>query len=205
MFERVDDGLITALREVSTGTLGHLLANGFMDWEIQPLYRPVKLVGQAVTVSCAPTDNSILVEAIERCRPGDVLVLHRHDDRRHAAWGGILSLAAQRAGVAGIVIDGAATDWAEITEMRFPVFCRNLSALTTRKQDLGGTVGSPVPCGGVTVRSGDVILGDEDGVVVIPQAEVTEAVRRGQEKERSEARMRGALLEGRSLREARGR
>jgi len=203
MIKRVDAGLIAGLQDVSTGTLGHFLAQGFMDWEIQPMFRPVKLVGQALTVSCPPTDNSVLVDALERCSPGDVLVLHRHQDRRHAAWGGILSLAAREAGLAGVVIDGAATDWREITDMRFPVFCRNLSALTTRRLDLGGRVGEPVLCGGVTVRSGDIILGDEDGVVVIPQEDGPEALRLGQEKERSEARMRSALQKGVPLREAR--
>lgn len=203
MFDRVDSTLLEGLRDISTGTVGHFLTDGFLDWQIQCLVRPVKMVGQAVTVSSPPTDNSVFLEALERARPGDVLVIDRQSDRRHAAWGGILTLAARERGLSGVVIDGAATDWREITELKFPVFCRHLSALTTRKQDLGGAVGEPVACGGVTVQPGSIVLGDEDGVVVIPAERGADVLERGRAKEAQEALMRDALLQGLSLAEAR--
>ena len=203
MFESVRADVLEGLREVSTGTVGHLVTTGFLDWNIRPLYRPIKMVGQAVTVSSPPTDNGIFVDALERASKGDVLVIDRQGDLRHASWGGILSLAAKQRGLAGVVIDGAATDWREITEMRFPVFCRHLSALTTRRQGLGGTIGEGVACGGITVHSGDIIIGDEDGVVVVPPQRAEEVLRLGREKELQETRMRQALLQGRSLAGAR--
>lgn len=203
MFARIPPDVLEGLKDISTGTVGHFLSDGFLDWRIQCLFRPVKMVGQAVTVSSPPTDNSVFVDALDRAEPGDVLVIDRRSDRRHASWGGILTLAAQRKGLAGVVIDGAATDWREITDLRFPVFCRHLSALTTRKQDLGGTVGRPVPCGGVTIEPGMVVLGDEDGVVAIRADRAEEVLRRGRDKEDQEARMREALGRGLGLREAR--
>ena len=203
MFTRLSSETIGKLANVSTGTVGHFLTNGFLSWEIQCLYRPVKMVGQAVTISSPPTDNSIFIEALQGASNGDVLVIDRHNDRRYASWGGILTLAAKEKGLAGVVIDGAATDWKEITDLKFPVFCRNLSALTTRKQSLGGTIGEPVSCGGLTINSGDVILGDEDGVVAIPQQRVEEALRLGIEKESREERMREALRQGKTLLQAR--
>jgi 4-hydroxy-4-methyl-2-oxoglutarate aldolase len=198
-----NDGIIEGFRSLSTGTLGHFLIEGFLDWAIQPVYRPIHLVGTALTVSCPPTDNTVLLEAIERASPGDVLVLHRYGDLRYAPWGGILSLAAMQKGIAGAVIDGAATDWQEITELRFPVFCRNLSALTTRRQGIQGVVDIPIVCGGVIVQPGDIVLGDSDGVVVIPYSRAEKTLAQGREKERQEARLRAALLKGKNLREAR--
>ncbi len=200
--EPVSQEVLEAYTKTSTGTVGHFLDQGFMDWQIQCLYRPVKLVGRALTIASPPTDNSIFREALERAQPGDVLVINRAGDQRHASWGGILSLAAQLQGIAGIVIDGAATDWSEITEMKLPVFCRNLSALTTRRQNLGGRLGEPVSCGGVTVHTGDVILGDEDGVVVVPRAEVDSVLERALVKEAQEEKMRANLRSGMTLVEA---
>src|SRR5690606_12692180 len=150
-------------RGLSSGTLRHLGSEGFLHWEIQPLYRPVRMLGTALTVACQPTDNAPLADASPRATPGPLLVAARSGDRRHAPWGGLMSRSAANRGLAGAVIDGAATDWREIVELQFPVFARNLSALTTRRQNLPGTVGEPVTVGGVLVRSGDVVIGDDDG------------------------------------------
>lgn len=199
---RVSQEILDRFKTTSTGTVGHFLDQGFMDWRIQSVFRPVKLVGRALTISSPPTDNSIFRQALESAEEGDVLVISRAGDQRHASWGGILSLAAQLQGIAGVVIDGAATDWAEITEMQFPVFCKNLSALTTRKQNLGGLLGQPIACGGVTVSPGDVILGDEDGVVVVPQADVESVLERAFAKDAQEERVRENLRRGMRLAEA---
>lgn len=188
---------------VSSGTIGHALDHGFLDWEIQSLVRPVRVLGRAMTVSCQPTDNSTVVQALARAEPGDVLVIARHGDRRHACWGGILSLAAQAKGIAGVIVDGAATDWAEIQELRFPVFCRNLSSLTTRKRDLPGTVGEPIVCGGALVRRGDIVLGDEDGVVVVEAEAAAEVLAAAARQEAKEERMKQLLRSGMTLAEMR--
>lgn len=200
--ERVSDEVIESYKTTSTGTIGHFLDQGFLDWRIQGVYRPVKLVGRALTVSSPPTDNSLFREALERSAVGDVLVIDRAGDRRHASWGGIFSLAAQLHGLAGVVIDGAATDWAEITEMRFPVFCTNMSGLTTRKQQLGGRLGEPISCGGVRVCTGDVVIGDDDGVLVVPAAEAEQVLIRAKAKDEQEVLVRSLLRSGMSLREA---
>lgn len=200
--KKIEESVIERYRDTSTGTVGHFLDQGFLDWRIQCLYRPVKVVGQAITVSSPPTDNSIFREALNLAQPGDVLVIDRAGDQRHASWGGILSLAAKLKGLAGVVIDGAATDWAEITEMQFPVYCKNLSALTTRKQDLGGRLGEPISCGGVPVATGDLVLGDEDGVVVVPFEQVDDVLVKALAKEAQEAKMRELLHAGLPLAKA---
>ena len=111
---------------VSAGTIGHFRTEGFMDVGIQALARPVRVLGRAFPVSCQPTDNAPVSAALTQAAPGDILVIDRQGDRRHACWGGILTQAAKLAGLAGVVIDGGATDWREITESGFPVFCTNL-------------------------------------------------------------------------------
>jgi len=200
--KKIEESVIERYRDTSTGTVGHFLDQGFLDWRIQCLYRPVKVVGQAITVSSPPTDNSIFREALNLAQPGDVLVIDRAGDQRHASWGGILSLAAKLKGLAGVVIDGAATDWAEITEMQFPVYCKALSALTTRKQALGGRLGEPISCGGVPVATGDLVLGDEDGVVVVPFEQVDDVLVKALAKEAQEAKMRELLHAGLPLAKA---
>ena len=192
-------------RGITAGTLGHLGSEGFLHWEIQALFRPVSMIGIALTVSCQPTDNAPLAEASAGADPGTVLVVARHGDRRHAPWGGLMSRSASNRGLAGAVIDGAATDWREIVELRFPVFARNLSALTTRREDLPGSVGEPVTVGGVLVRTGDVVIGDDDGVVAIPADRAEEALAHALRFEAREHHLREGLKAGLSIAEARQR
>ena len=190
---------------LSSGTLGHLSTDGFLDWEIQPLFRPVRMVGTALTVSCQPTDNAPLAEAMAAATPGTVMVVARQGDRRHAPWGGLMSRIAAGRGLAGTVIDGAATDWREIVELQYPVFARNLSALTTRRHNLPATVGEPITCGGVLVRTGDVVIGDDDGVVVVPIELAPEYLAKSLTFERWEHAFRSGLKEGLEPKVARAR
>ena len=149
------DPILETLKRIPPSTLGHFLDEGFLDIEIRPIFRPIALVGRALTISAPPRDNGIYRRALRECRPGDVLVIHRGGDQRHASFGGNLGLAAKNCGIAGAVLDGPVTDLAELTEIGFPVFARGVSALTTRRLDLGGTVGEPIVCGGVHVVAGD--------------------------------------------------
>ncbi len=197
----IDD--LTPYRSLASGTFGHLATEGLLDWGIQPLFRPVRMVGVALTVSCQPTDNGPLAQASLQAAPGTVLVVARQGDRRHACWGGLMSRSAAGRGLAGVVIDGAATDWREVVELQFPVFCRNLSSLTTRRQDLPGTIGESVVCGGVLVRTGDIVVGDEDGVAVVPAEGARELLERARRFERWEAHMRRGLDAGLSSTDAR--
>ncbi len=97
------------------------------------------------------------------------------------------------------MLDGPATDLAEIVELRFPVFARGISALTTRRLDTGGTVGEPISCGGVWVSTGDYVQGDDDGVLIISAAEIEPVVARGLEAGRREGETRRHLLAGKTL------
>ncbi|HEX7126720.1 MAG TPA: RraA family protein [Thermodesulfobacteriota bacterium] len=163
---------LALLARVETATVGHWRHIGFMHRAIQPLLRGKRVVGTAVTVAIPGPDSTLLHHALGLLRPGDVVVVDRLGDDRHACWGGGVTIAAKTAGAVGAVVDGPCTDLAEIEQSDFPVWCRGLSPITTRLYDLGGALNIPVACGGAVVRPGDAILADESGVLVLPRGEV---------------------------------
>jgi 4-hydroxy-4-methyl-2-oxoglutarate aldolase len=185
--------LVAKLRQIETATVGHSRHHGFMDRRIQPLIRRGCVVGTAVTVAIPAQDSTLLHYALGLLRPGDVLVVDRLGDDKHACWGGGVTLAAKQSGAAAGIVDGPCTDLAEIEATGFPVWCRGLAPITTRLYDLGGTLNHPVSCGGVTVRAGDAIVADESGVLVLGADEaesVADAALERQERgRRNEARI----------------
>jgi regulator of RNase E activity RraA len=177
---RVESGvgpeLLAQLRLIAPATIGHLLEHEFMDPELRPIVSGFNFAGPAVTVRCFGTDSAIVHYAVDVARPGDVVVVDRLGDRRYACWGGGVSLGAHVKGIAGAVVDGVLTDRQEILELKFPVFGRGISPLTTRAPGLTGELNVPVRCGGIVVNPGDIVLADDDGIVVLPPGRVAEIV-----------------------------
>lgn len=138
-----------------------------MDGGIKPLDRSMRLVGQARTIRCMVGDNSALHAAINLAEPGEVLVADAGGFLGNAVWGGLMTEAALRKGIAGLVIDGAVRDSAEIVDRRFPCFARGQVPAGPHKM-FGGAINCVVSCGGVAVRPGDLIVADADGVTVVP-------------------------------------
>jgi 4-hydroxy-4-methyl-2-oxoglutarate aldolase len=171
MPEPLPAALVAKLEQVETATVGHWRHWGFMDRAIQPLLRDKRVAGVAVTLAIPGPDSTLLHHALGLLRPGDVLVVDRLGDDRHACWGGGVTVAAKAAGAKAGVVDGPCTDLAEIRDSDFPIWCRGLAPITTRVYDLGGRLNKPVSCGGVAVMPGDVILADESGVLVLPREE----------------------------------
>ncbi|MBL8838899.1 MAG: RraA family protein [Alphaproteobacteria bacterium] len=163
--------LVAKLKNVETATVGHFRHWGFMDRSIQPLLRDKRIAGTAVTVAIPAQDSTLLHHTLGLLRPGDILVIDRLGDDKHACWGGGVTVAAKAAGAAGGIVDGPCTDLTEIRDSDFPMWCKGMSPITTRLYNLGGTLNYPVSCGGVVVRPGDVILADESGVLVLPPDE----------------------------------
>ncbi len=158
-------------REIETATLGHILTEGFMVPAIQCVIEGPRVCGPAFTVSVLPDDGAVLSCARPLATPGAILVVDRQGDDRHACWGAVMTAAAQAAGIVGVVIDGFVTDVAAIRASGLPVWCRGRSPLTTKLIGKGGSIGETVQCGGATVRPGDLVLADENGVCVIDPAE----------------------------------
>jgi regulator of RNase E activity RraA len=171
----VDPDLLALLRQAEPATIGHFRHVGFMDPGVRSLLSDHRIAGAAVTVRCFGPDTAIVHYALGKLRPGDVLVIDRAGDMRHAACGGGVAFAARAAGCIGIVIDGMATDIDELRDYGLPVWARGLSTITGKRLFLHGEFATPVSCGGVAVVPGDAVLADENGVLVLPPSDISAA------------------------------
>ena len=126
--------------------------------------------GPAVTVLCRPADNLMVHKALQIAEPGDVVVVATGGNTTSAVFGGIMGEAAVARGLGGIVVDGAIRDVADLTRLRFPAFSRSVCPGGCDK-DGPGEVNVPVSCGGTVVMPGDIVVGDRDGVAVVPRGE----------------------------------
>jgi regulator of RNase E activity RraA len=174
----IDTALLNLLQRAEPATIGHFRYTGFMAPEIRALLPDRRIAGTAVTIRCYGADTTIVHYALGKLRPGDVLVMDRAGDVRHAACGGGVAFAARAAGCVGIIIDGVATDIAELRDYGLPVWARGLSAVTGKRQFAQGEFCVPISCGGVPVEPGDAVLADENGVLVLKAHEITAASER---------------------------
>lgn len=190
--ERIPAEVIEGYREVAVTSICDALdqigATGYMTCEIKPIF-PAKIVGPAVTVKEVPCEESVppthALEAIDRAEPGSVIVIDVGAVRDVAVWGGLMTAGAVVRELEGAVLDGGVRDTDEIREdYGFPVFARSVSPATTVGRYKTEAYNIPVVCGGVTVNPGDLIVGDSDGVVVVPpdKAEVVLEMARGMEE-----------------------
>ena len=159
---------------------------GAMMSDIKPIYSGMKVCGPAIPVRCHPGDNIMLHKAVAIAEPGDILVACVGYIEA-GYWGEILTVAAQARGIAGLVLDGSVRDGLAIQKRGFPVFSRGLCMKGTVKETIEW-INHPICCGDVLVNPGDIILGDDDGVVVVPKERAQEILRkcRGREKEEQE-------------------
>jgi 4-hydroxy-4-methyl-2-oxoglutarate aldolase len=139
---------------------------GMVDPAIRPAWAGAKLGGVVVTVECPPGDNLMLHHAVAAATPGVVIVANIGSYLLAGAWGEILTVAAQAKGVAGLAVDGSVRDIEAIAERRFPVFSRG-AAIGACTKERFGCLNRTIQFGGVTVRPGDIIVGNSDGLVII--------------------------------------
>jgi len=200
----LDPELCTRLAGAEPATIGHFRDWGFMDPEIRAMQRDVRIAGTAVTLQQPGPDGTILAYALGQARPGDILVIDRCGDRRHASFGGVLAYAAKVAGVAGIIVDGLVTDIGEIRRYGVPVWARGLCAITTRRIGKAGAFCTPISCGGAAVRPGDAIIADECGIVVIDAQEAAAVAQRAIRMQQAEPGTRARLEAGEKMPEIMG-
>lgn len=195
----LDANLVAKLVKAEPATIGHFRNWGFMDPAIRAMQSDVRIAGPAVTVRAPGMDGTIVGYALGQVRRGDVLVIDRAGDHRHAAFGGLVAYACKVAGLAGVIIDGVATDIGEVRKYGVALWCRGLSAVTTKRIGLAGEFCVPVSCGGVAVNPGDIIIADECGVVVLDRAEAEAAAERAIGMQDAEVKSRARLDAGEKL------
>ncbi|WBU60989.1 RraA family protein [Paracoccus albus] len=197
---QIEPELVSGFSDVEIATIGHFRHRGFMRKDLRPILQPEGLVaGTAFTVAIPATDSTLLHHAISLLRPGDVLVIDRLGDTRHACLGGGVAFAAKTAGAVAVVLDGPCTDHDEIIEEGMTVYCTGISPITTRLNDLGGAINVPVSCGGVPVLPGDLVLMDPCGVLVLPADEAPDVLAEAKERQARAGRFRGRIEKGEKL------
>ncbi len=196
--------IVALLEQTETATVGHWRHWGFVDRRIQPALRKRRVAGTAVTVAIPGPDSTMLHHALGLLRPGDVLVVDRLGDDRHACWGGGVTVAAKAAGAKAGVVDGPCTDLEEIEASDFPMWCRGYAPITTRLYDLGGQLNKPVCIGGAVVMPGDAVLCDDSGVLVLPPQEAEAEARAAIARQTSGMAFQDLLAQGAKLGERSG-
>lgn len=194
---RLPEDLIAGFGEYAVANIGDAMGRfRIMDYRIKSINDPgVHLVGSAITVRVRAGDNLMIHKALNIAEPGDVIVVEVQGSPLNGLWGELMTSYAQFKNVAGLVIDGGVRDSADIRAMQFPVFTRAVIAAGGDKEG-PGEVNGVISCGGVPVFPGDIIVGDDDGVVVVPSGDAKSVLEKLSAIKATENKKREALRSG---------
>ena len=205
LFDMMEQELYAAVISDALDAAGH--REQTLRHTIRPLYPDAVVVGRAMPVLCVdvyempdePYQQEIA--AVDSLKQNDIFVCSTNQSTRNCIWGELLSTAARARGARGAIIEGFIRDARQIIEMQFPVFMTGLSPVDSYGRGDVVAYNVPIECGGVTVNPGDIVFGDIDGVVVIPQGVEVEAIEAALAKVSGENRTRDELRAGATLRE----
>jgi len=195
---RADPDVILALGNYGVATVHEAQGrSGLMRPYMRPIFPSARLAASAVTVSSQPCDNLMVHAAIEVCQPGDALVVITTSDSTDAMFGELLATSCKARGIMGLVIEAGVRDVTDITSMQFPVWAKAISAQGAVKAN-PGSVNVDIVCAGTLVCPGDVVVGDQDGVVIVGREIAAEVARlslaRIQNEQKSRARLHAGEL-----------
>jgi 4-hydroxy-4-methyl-2-oxoglutarate aldolase len=195
-FRRLNPKVIEKYKDFSTPIVSDSMGKfNCMRSDIKPCYPGARICGPALTINTYMGDNLMLHVGLKLAKPGDILVVSTGGCLEGGYWGEIMSLSAITHQLGGLVIEGGIRDVEKIQEIGFPVFSSNISPRGTFKVN-PGALNIPINCGGISVSPGDLILGDEDGVAVVPYDSARAVLARAESAQRKEAILIERVLKG---------
>jgi RraA family protein len=193
---RPDPEVVAGFREFDTPEISDLMNRLYtMVPEVRSQTGSLKILGPACTVKVFPGDNLMVHKALDIARPNDIVVVDAGGSSMNAVLGDIISTKARHRGIAGFVVDGLVRDLPGILKMNFPVFARGTTPIGPLHRG-PGEINFPIQCGGIVVHPGDVVVGDLNGVVVIPKAIAPGLLVRMQEKQKAAESYIAAVIRG---------
>lgn len=185
--ELISESIIKRVSALSTAQLCDgaeglgIIRNGCMDGNIMPAEPTMRMIGTACTVETEDGDNFPIHVAIYQSKPGYILMVDGKGYTERAYMGDLMTGAAKAIGLKGVVVDGYVRDREGLKELDLPVFSRGFMQRTPSKKG-PGKINVPITCGGVTVKPGDLVMGDYDGITVIPRERVLEVLENAEKK-----------------------
>jgi 4-hydroxy-4-methyl-2-oxoglutarate aldolase len=194
--KRPSPEIVKAFSTLATATIHEASGRkGYIDYAIKPINRGMKICGPAFTVQCAPGDNLMLHKALECAQPSDVIVASVGSAYDYGYFGNLMATSALARGVGGLCIDGCIRDSAEIVASGFPIFARGFCIRGTNKATIG-VVNYPTVFGSQTIFPGDLIIGDDDGLVVVRLEECADVLEKARERVSKEVDKEAVLKTG---------
>ncbi len=198
-WRRPDAALLSSFGLAASAQVADSMSRlGAMDAGIRPVWPSPRVIGVALTVWCHSGDNLMLHKALSMAMPGDIVVVNTQGNTGNSGFGEMTGLVAAKAGVRAVIVDGTVRDVEAFEALGLPVYARGVCPNGCNK-DGGGEVGAIIACGGVAVRSGDIIIADRDGVAVVPLDDAAEVAKLavakvGSERQRKADIEKGALV-----------
>jgi len=192
---QVDHAVIARLLTISVALLSDQLHRNCGSVGLTPYHSPAPMAGTAVTVKTRGGDNLAILRAYDFCRPGDVMVVDAGGDLSNALVGGIMTLGAASLGLAGMVLDGTIRDVTEIRQRTFPVYARGVNHRGPYK-DGPGAINVPICVGGMAVNPGDIIVGDEDGLLAFSPSLASQVIEKALAQQQTEEGTIRSIREG---------